>query len=315
MLNADQVERYRRDGYLFPITALSPDEAAECLGGLEKFEAWLGTPLTQADRKWRSAGYVFLPWVDALVRHPQDPRCGRKPDRPRYPRLHQHLLHQGAAFADLCRLASGRHLFRPETSRACHGMGGADRCDRRGRLHGGGIVARHAAAAPACRSRSGRQHQWRRPGDRRGVRPARRRWRWSCLPGSFSLHHTLCRHRSAPNRASHRRIGLGISYIPASVRTIGSYRLSARPSGAMTAGAISIFSRARVRARRSRARPARTRLPPISRELRRADRVARARLRGCLIIAWHWQSAHRPRLAAPRTRRSASSARRWLGER
>jgi hypothetical protein len=27
--------------------------------------------------------------------------------------------------------------------------------------------------------------------------------------GNFSLHHTLCRHRSAPNRASHRRIGLG----------------------------------------------------------------------------------------------------------
>jgi hypothetical protein len=45
--------------------------------------------------------------------------------------------------------------------------------------------------------------------------------------GSFSLHHTLCCHRSAPNRASHRRIGLGISYIPAHVRTAGSYRLSA----------------------------------------------------------------------------------------
>ena len=45
--------------------------------------------------------------------------------------------------------------------------------------------------------------------------------------GNFSLHHTLCRHRSAPNRASDRRIGLGISYIPAGVRTIGSYRLSA----------------------------------------------------------------------------------------
>jgi non-heme Fe2+,alpha-ketoglutarate-dependent halogenase len=45
--------------------------------------------------------------------------------------------------------------------------------------------------------------------------------------GSFSLHHTLCRHRSAPNRVSHRRIGLGISYIPARVRTAGSYQLSA----------------------------------------------------------------------------------------
>src|SRR5439155_13924297 len=33
--------------------------------------------------------------------------------------------------------------------------------------------------------------------------------------GSFSLHHTLCRHRSAPNRARHRRIRAGTSYRPA----------------------------------------------------------------------------------------------------
>ena len=36
--------------------------------------------------------------------------------------------------------------------------------------------------------------------------------------GSFSLHHTLCSHRSAPNRSNHRRVGLGISYIPAHCR-------------------------------------------------------------------------------------------------
>src|SRR5688572_23818789 len=45
--------------------------------------------------------------------------------------------------------------------------------------------------------------------------------------GELSLHHTLCPHRSAPNRASHRRVGIGISYVPARVRTIGSYRLPA----------------------------------------------------------------------------------------
>ncbi len=46
--------------------------------------------------------------------------------------------------------------------------------------------------------------------------------------GQFSLHHTLCPHRSAPNRAGHRRIGLGISYIPATCRLTGSVRMSAR---------------------------------------------------------------------------------------
>ena len=46
--------------------------------------------------------------------------------------------------------------------------------------------------------------------------------------GEFSLHHTLCRHRSAPNRAGHRRVGLGISYIPAHCRLTGSVRMCAR---------------------------------------------------------------------------------------
>ena len=46
--------------------------------------------------------------------------------------------------------------------------------------------------------------------------------------GSFSLHHTLCRHRSAPNRAAHRRVGIGISYIPAHCRLTGSVRMCAR---------------------------------------------------------------------------------------
>ena len=46
--------------------------------------------------------------------------------------------------------------------------------------------------------------------------------------GSFSLHHTLCRHRSAPNRASHRRVGYGISYIPAHCRLTGTVRMCAR---------------------------------------------------------------------------------------
>jgi hypothetical protein len=45
--------------------------------------------------------------------------------------------------------------------------------------------------------------------------------------GSFSLHHTLCVHRSAPNRAAHRRVGMGINYIPAHVRPTGSTRMSA----------------------------------------------------------------------------------------
>ena len=71
MLSQQQVERYRHDGYLFPFAALSAAEVAECNAGLARYEGWLGGPVNKADRRWRSASYVMLPWVDALVRHPR----------------------------------------------------------------------------------------------------------------------------------------------------------------------------------------------------------------------------------------------------
>ena len=46
-------------------------------------------------------------------------------------------------------------------------------------------------------------------------------------PGEVSLHHTLTAHRSGPNRSARKRIGIGISYIPTAVRHIGPTRLSA----------------------------------------------------------------------------------------
>jgi ectoine hydroxylase-related dioxygenase (phytanoyl-CoA dioxygenase family) len=46
-------------------------------------------------------------------------------------------------------------------------------------------------------------------------------------PGEVSLHHTLMAHSSGPNRSDGWRIGFGISYIPTSVRHIGPTRLSA----------------------------------------------------------------------------------------
>jgi len=47
--------------------------------------------------------------------------------------------------------------------------------------------------------------------------------------GQFSIHHGLCPHRSIPNTASHRRIGLGLNYIPGHVRSIGAFQTAAMP--------------------------------------------------------------------------------------
>ena len=45
--------------------------------------------------------------------------------------------------------------------------------------------------------------------------------------GSFSLHHELAVHRSAPNHAGHRRVGVGLNFMAPHVRVEGAVRCQA----------------------------------------------------------------------------------------
>src|SRR3954471_20663038 len=70
-LTAEQLAYYRYHGFLFPIPALSGEEIAFFLAGLERFESDLGSPVASADVKWRSHAYAHSPWFDRLIRHPR----------------------------------------------------------------------------------------------------------------------------------------------------------------------------------------------------------------------------------------------------
>src|SRR5262245_66293940 len=69
-LSPAQVDAYARDGFLSPNTALTRDEASDCLGKLEAFEATMGGPLTsERIARYRSRTHVLLAWVHAITRH------------------------------------------------------------------------------------------------------------------------------------------------------------------------------------------------------------------------------------------------------
>src|SRR6185437_2976490 len=70
-LTQQQVDYYRHNGFLFPILALDPSEVATCLAGLARLESDLGSPVAEADVKWRSHAYAHSPWFNDLVRHPR----------------------------------------------------------------------------------------------------------------------------------------------------------------------------------------------------------------------------------------------------
>ena len=221
-LSAAQVEAYARDGFLSPNLALEPEEAAACLRRLESFEQTVGGPLTseQTDARYRSRTHVLLSWVHALTRHPAildtvEDLIGpdilvytstwfiKEPESAAIAAWHQDATYFGLrpyvhvtawlALTDAT-AENGCMEFLPES-------------------HHGGQRPHRAGVVAGSVNRAG-QAIVGAVDDKPAVHAPLR-------AGEFSLHHTLCLHRSQPNRSAGRRIGLAISYVPTSVEHLG----------------------------------------------------------------------------------------------
>jgi ectoine hydroxylase-related dioxygenase (phytanoyl-CoA dioxygenase family) len=217
-----QVDRYARDGFLSPLPALTREEAAAARIRLEAFERTVGGPLTSAatDPRYRSRTHVLLAWVHALAGHAAildavEDLIGpdilvytstwfiKEPGTAAIAAWHQDATYFGLrphvhvtawlALTDAT-AESGCMEFLPGS-------------------HAGGQRPHRAGAVADSVNRAG-QAVVGEVDDARAVHGALR-------AGEFSLHHTLCLHRSAPNRSPERRIGLAISYIPTHVQHLG----------------------------------------------------------------------------------------------
>jgi hypothetical protein len=225
-LTEQQVQDYHRNGFLFPIPVLTPDEAAARMKDIERLETRVGTPLSKAHKKYRSGSYTFLPWVEALCRHPRvldavEDVIGpdilvywatffvKEPGSPAFTAWHQDSTYFGlqphehvtawVALTDASELAGCMEVLPPN---------GAPR-------------QYHHAQKKLENSINAAGQVIVEPIDETGITAM------SLKAGEMSLHNTLCPHRSAPNAAAHRRIGYGISYSPAHARVVGPHRMSA----------------------------------------------------------------------------------------
>jgi ectoine hydroxylase-related dioxygenase (phytanoyl-CoA dioxygenase family) len=226
MLSQDQVETYRRDGYSFPHAALSPTELEDCRAGLARYEDWLGSPVNAADRRWRSAAYVFLPWYDRLVRNPKildavESLIGpdllvytgtffiKEANSPTFAAWHQDATYFGLTPHD--HVTAWVALTEATEEAGCME-----------------VVSSNGAPAQLHHAALALEHSINGGGQAIVEKFDQQKTAMMAVPaGSFSLHHTLCRHRSAPNRAAHRRVGIGISYIPTHCRLTGTVRMCA----------------------------------------------------------------------------------------
>jgi non-heme Fe2+,alpha-ketoglutarate-dependent halogenase len=225
-LTQEQVDQFRHNGFLFPVPALTADEIATCLAGVHRLEADLGCPVAEADVKWRSHAYAHSPWFNDLIRHPRildaiEDVIGpdilvwtstffiKEPNSPTFAAWHQDGTYFGLEpHEQVCAWVA---LTDASAEAGCMEMlssGGAPR-----QLH-------HAALGLAHSINRAGQTITEPFDDSSPVAMA--------LPaGSFSLHHELAVHRSAPNRAAHRRVGIGLNYLPTHVRVNSPVRLKA----------------------------------------------------------------------------------------
>jgi non-haem Fe2+, alpha-ketoglutarate-dependent halogenase len=226
-LTPEQIARWHYDGFLSPFPLLNADELKACRDGLARFEKWLGAPVNStADLQYRTMPYLILPWAaklafDARILDVVEDLIGpdiliytstffiKEPHSPTIAAWHQDSTYYGLAPKEEVTVWVA-------LSDANEAAGCMDALSFKGKprqLSHVSRVVKHSVnrAAQVITEPLDEGEPVAMP----------------LKAGEFSIHHGLCAHRSGPNTAAHRRIGLGFNFIPASVRPVGSIKPAA----------------------------------------------------------------------------------------
>ena len=213
-LTPEQVNAYHRDGYVFPVRVMAPEDAAYYRRCLETHEAQAGKPL---QGNFRHKTHLLFTWADALVHHPAildavedvigpDILCWttnffiKEAASPGFVSWHQDSTYWGldpddvitawVAFTDVTP-ENGYMQFIPGSHKIAQ-LPHVDTFHRDNLLSRGQEIAVEVDKSKAV-----------------GI---------PLKAGEMSLHHIKLVHGSDANRTHDRRIGLAIRYIPTYVR-------------------------------------------------------------------------------------------------
>lgn len=226
-LTPEQVARWRHDGFLSPFPLLNAAELQDCRDGLERFEKWLGAPVNSTeDLQYRTMPYLILPWAAKLAHDPRildvvQDLLGpdlliytstffiKEPHSPTIAAWHQDSTYYGLEPKEEITVWVA-------LSDANEAAGCMESLSFKGKprqlSHVSRVVKNSVNRAAQVITEPLDE------GDPVAM---------PLKAGEFSMHHGLCAHRSGPNTANHRRIGLGLNYIPTSVRPVGSIKPAA----------------------------------------------------------------------------------------
>ena len=216
ILTQEQIDRFWRDGCVFPIRVMSPDQAADIRRRLETHEAKDGKPL-HGDLRHKS--HLLFTWLADLVRHSRivdaiedlygpDLLCWttnffiKEAHNPAFVSWHQDSTYWGLNKPDVVtawialtasNASNGAMEFMPGTHTADQ-IPHRDTFAKHNLLTRGQEVAVEVDQSKAVRI--------------------------DLEPGEISLHHVRLVHGSPPNPSNDRRIGFAVRYIPTYVAQI-----------------------------------------------------------------------------------------------
>jgi chlorinating enzyme len=216
LLTPAQVEAYKRDGYLFPIRALTADQALAYRRRLEETEAKAGGPLRAG---LRNKPHLFLTWAAEIVRHPAildavedvlgpNLLCWsssffiKDAHDPGYVSWHQDSTYWGLSQPDIVTAWVALSVSHVPNGcmRVVPGSHLKDQLPHKDTFAANNLLTRGQEVMVEVNEADAVNIE--------------------LQPGEFSLHHVRIVHGSDPNRADYRRIGYAIRYLPTYVKQI-----------------------------------------------------------------------------------------------
>ena len=222
-LSDGQIRDFREQGFVSPVPVLSAAEVARLRDGLERYEAAAGRKIGYPKI---SKSYLLFDWADALVHHPAvldavEDLIGpdilvyhsttwiKEPGTPSYVLWHQ----------------DGKYFFLEPHLHVTAWVAQSDSTVQSGCVHV--LLGSHEWGDFEHRDDLGEWNMIKRGQGIPDRFDGEQGVPLDLKAGEMSLHHTDLVHCSRGNGGADRRIGLGISYIPASVDQTGSPQATA----------------------------------------------------------------------------------------
>lgn len=224
VLTRQQVEHFARDGYHFPVRAMSAEEAIGYRGKLEGVETQIGKSVMKTNIK--NKPHLLFTWADDLVRHPKildavedilgpNLLCWssslfiKDAHDPSYISWHQDSTYWGLSHPDVI---TAWLALSPSTVEA-----GCMQVD----------PGSHLLEQLPHKDTFAENNLLTRGQEVQVDVDMGKVVNIVLQPGEFSLHHVRIVHGSEPNRSNDRRIGFAIRYVPTYLKQIAGPRDSA----------------------------------------------------------------------------------------